>query len=230
VRYIQQTFGKEVSFFDWLLVGGPFTLLFLPLAWLLITRVLFRADIGEIEGGRQHFDEEYHKLGPLTQGEKIVLAVFAVTALLWIGSPLLKGIAVAGAKPLAGLSDAGIAMLAAMALFVIPADRAKGTRAMDWDVAVKLPWGVLILFGGGLTLASAIEANGVSAFIGNLSHGLAGLPPPPAGARDHCHDGVPVRAHLQYSAGRDHGAGARGHGAGARDESLRSDRRMSTAT
>jgi Sodium:sulfate symporter transmembrane region len=107
VRYIQQTFGKEVSFFDWLLVGGPFTLLFLPLAWLLITRVLFRADIGEIEGGRQHFDEEYHKLGPLTQGEKIVLAVFAVTALLWIGSPLLKGIAVTGAKPLAGLSDAG---------------------------------------------------------------------------------------------------------------------------
>ena len=80
-------------------------------------------------------------------------------------------------KPLAGLSDAGIAMLAAMALFLIPVDRAKGIRAMDWDTAVKLPWGVLMLFGGGLTLATAIEANGVSKFIGNSSRGLAGLHP-----------------------------------------------------
>jgi sodium-dependent dicarboxylate transporter 2/3/5 len=177
VRYIQQTFGKEVSFFEWLLVGGPFTLIFLPIAWLLMTQVLFRADIGDIEGGREHFDEAYRKLGPLAPGEKIVLAVFAVTAFLWIVSPLLKGVAIAGVKPLAGLSDTGIAMLAAMALFVIPVDRAKGIRAMDWRTAVRLPWGVLMLFGGGLTLATAIETNGVSAFIGNSSRGLAGLPP-----------------------------------------------------
>jgi sodium-dependent dicarboxylate transporter 2/3/5 len=177
VRYIQQTFHKEVSFFDWLLVGGPFTLIFLPIAWLMITRVLFRADIGEIEGGRKHFDDEYRKLGPLTPGEKTVLAVFCVTAALWIFSPLLKPIVVAGIKPLAGLSDAGIAMLAAMALFLLPVDRAKGVRAMDWDTAVKLPWGVLMLFGGGLTLAASIEANGVSEFIGNASRGFAGLHP-----------------------------------------------------
>jgi len=177
VRYIQQTFHKEVSFFDWLLVGGPFTLIFLPIAWLMITRVLFRADIGEIEGGRKHFDDEYRKLGPLTPGEKTVLAVFCVTAALWIFSPLLKPIVVAGIKPLAGLSDAGIAMLAAMALFLLPVDRAKGVRAMDWDTAVKLPWGVLMLFGGGLTLAASIEANGVSEFIGNSSRGFAGLHP-----------------------------------------------------
>lgn len=177
VRYIQQTFQKEVSFFDWLLVGGPFTLIFLPIAWLMVTRVLFRADIGEIAGGRQHFEEEYRKLGPLTRGEKIVLAVFSVTACLWIFSPLLKPVAIAGMKPLAGLSDAGIAMLAAMALFLIPVDRAKGVRAMDWDTAVKLPWGVLMLFGGGLTLAASIEANGVSEFIGNSSRGFAGLHP-----------------------------------------------------
>ncbi|HSE95369.1 MAG TPA: DASS family sodium-coupled anion symporter, partial [Methylomirabilota bacterium] len=176
-RYILQTFGKEVRFFDWLLIGGPFTLVFLPITWLLITRVLFRADLGEIEGCRQHFDAEYRKLGPLTRGEKIVLGVFAVTALLWIFSPLLKGMVVAGGKPLAGLSDAVIAMLAAMALFLLPAEPVKGTRAMDWDTAVKLPWGVLILFGGGLTLATAIEKNGVSEFIGNASRGLAGLPP-----------------------------------------------------
>lgn len=177
VRYIQQTFGKEVTFFDWLLIGGPFTLIFLPIAWLMITRVLFRADIGEIAGGRQHFNDEYRKLGALTRGEKTVLAVFSVTAFLWIFSPLLKPAVIAGIKPFAGLSDAGIAMMAAMALFLIPVDRAKGIRAMDWDTAVKLPWGVLMLFGGGLTLAASIEANGVSEFIGNSSRGLAGLHP-----------------------------------------------------
>jgi sodium-dependent dicarboxylate transporter 2/3/5 len=177
VRYIQQTFGKELSFFDWLLIGGPFTLVFLPIAWLLVTRVLFRADLGEIAGGRQHFAEEYRKLGPLGRGERTVLVVFSITAFLWIFKPLLRGIAVAGVKPLAGLSDAGIAMLAAMLLFLIRVDPVKGTRAMDWDTAVKLPWGVLMLFGGGLTLAAAIEANGVSKFIGNASRDLAGLPP-----------------------------------------------------
>ncbi|HET9403106.1 MAG TPA: SLC13 family permease [Burkholderiales bacterium] len=177
VRYIQQTFQKEVSFFDWLMIGGPFTLIFLPIAWLLMTRFLFRSDIGEIAGGRQHFDAEYRKLGALTRGEKVVLAVFSVTAFLWIFSPLLKGVVIADVKPLAALSDAVIAMLAAMALFLIPVDPAKGVRAMDWDTAVKLPWGVLMLFGGGLTLATAIEANGVSEFIGNSSRGLSGLHP-----------------------------------------------------
>ena len=177
VRYIQQTYGRDLSFFDWLLVGGPFTLLFLPVAWLLVTRVLFRADLGEIAGGRRYFDEEYRKLGPFTRGEKAVLSVFAATAFLWICSPLLKGLVVAGTRPLAGLSDTGIAMLAAMALFLWPVDLGTGTRAMDWATAKKLPWGVLMLFGGGLTLAAAIETNGVSAFIGNASRGLAGLPP-----------------------------------------------------
>ena len=177
VRYVQQTFQKEVSFFDWLLIGGPFTLLFLPIAWWMVTRVLFRSDMGEIEGGRQHFDDEYRKLGPLSRGEKTVLAVFSVTALLWIFSPLLKGVMIAGVKPLASLSDAVIAMLAAMALFLIPVDRARGVRAMDWDTAAKLPWGVLMLFGGGLTLAASVEANGVSEFIGNATRGMAGLHP-----------------------------------------------------
>ena len=177
VRYIRQAFDKELTFLDWLLIGGPFTLVFLPIAWLLVTRVLFRTQLDEIPGGRRHFDDEYKKLGPLTRGEKTVLAVFASTAALWIASPLIKGIRVAGATPLAGLSDAGIAMLAALALFLLPVDRSKGIRAMNWATAAKLPWGVLMLFGGGLTLATAIEANGVSKFLGNLSRDLAGLPP-----------------------------------------------------
>ena len=167
VRYVQQTFQKEVTFFDWLLIGGPFTLVFLPIAWLLLTQVLFPARLGEIEGGRKHFAEEFRKLGALTRGEKTVLAVFLVTAALWIFGPLVRSVV--------ALSDSGIAMLAALALFLIPVG--KGARAMDWKTAVKLPWGVLMLFGGGLTLAGSVEANGVSEFIGNASRGLSGLHP-----------------------------------------------------
>ncbi|HEY7518518.1 MAG TPA: DASS family sodium-coupled anion symporter [Methylomirabilota bacterium] len=176
VRYIRQTFADDVTFARWLLVAGPFTLIFLPVCWLLVTRVLFRCDIGEVQGGRRYFEEEYRKLGPFTRGETIVLTVFAVTAGLWIASPLLKDVVIAGTTPLAGLSDAGIAMVAALALFVVPVDL-KGTRVMNWATATKLPWGVLILFGGGLTLAAAIEANGVSKFLGHASRGLAGFPP-----------------------------------------------------
>ena len=79
-------------------------------------------------------------------------------------------------RPLAGLSDAGIAILAAIALFLLPVDRAQGIRAMDWSTAQKLPWGVLILFGGGLALAAATEANGVPQYIGALAADFAGWP------------------------------------------------------
>ena len=177
VRYILQTFHKEVSFFDWLLIGGPMTIVFLPIAWLLVTRVLFPAKLDEIAGGRTYFESEYRKLGPLTPGEVVTLAVFSAAALLWVFSPLLKPLTVGGMKPLAGLSDSVIAMLAAMALFLIPVKGAGRARAMDWATAVRLPWGVLILFGGGMTLATAIETNGVSEFIGNSSRGLSALPP-----------------------------------------------------
>lgn len=175
-RFIEQTYGREIGFVDWLLVGGPFALLFLPILWLLLTRVFFRAEV-DVPGGRRYFEEELRKLGPIGRGERAVLAVFAVTALLWITRPLVVRLEIAGERPLAGLTDAGISVLGAMALFLWPVDRVQGTRAMDWATAKRLPWGVLLLFGGGLTLAAAIEANGVSEFIGSASGGLAGLPP-----------------------------------------------------
>jgi sodium-dependent dicarboxylate transporter 2/3/5 len=177
VRYIQQTFHKEVTFLDWLLIGGPFALLFLPIAWLLLTRVLFPARLDEIGGGREYFESEYRKLGPLTPGEVVTLTVFSAAALLWVFGPFVKGVRVGGGRPFGALSDSVVAMLAALALFLIPVKGAGGARAMDWKTAARLPWGVLVLFGGGLTLATAIEANGVSEFIGNSSRGLSGLPP-----------------------------------------------------
>jgi sodium-dependent dicarboxylate transporter 2/3/5 len=176
VRYVEQASGGRVSFLDWMRIGLPAVVVFLPLAWLLNTKVMFPSRMGEIEGGREYVRGEWARLGPPSRGERTTLLVFAATALLWMSSPLLARWEVGGHRPLAGVSDAGIAIAAAVALFLLPAGGAPGRRIMDWTDAVKLPWGVLVLFGGGLALASAIEANGAAAYIGSLAAGLRGWP------------------------------------------------------
>lgn len=176
VRFFEQTYGTQVSFVQWMLIGVPTVLLFLPLAWLLNTRVLFPTRIREIEGGKAWIAEEMAKLGPLNRGEKATLAVFAVTVFCWVFRPLLAGLELGGMRPFENLSDPVIAVAAAIALFLVPVDYAKGIFVSDWSTAVKLPWGVLILFGGGLALAAATEANGVAQFIGSLAQGLSGWP------------------------------------------------------
>lgn len=175
-RFIAQTYGREITFLDWIGFGIPFTVVFLPLAWLILTRILFPARFDEVAGGREMIAAEYAKLGPLSRGEGVTLAVFAGAAFLWIFGGFLRDIETGGVHPLGGLTDSGVAMLAALALFLAPVDRDRGLRAMDWESARHLPWGVLVLFGGGLSLAAAVEANGVSAFIGQATRGLAVLP------------------------------------------------------
>jgi sodium-dependent dicarboxylate transporter 2/3/5 len=175
VRFIEQSSGIRIGFLEWMAIGVPVMLALLPLAWFLNTTVLFPSRMGEIEGGREFVRDEWAKLGALNAGERVTLGVFAVTVLLWMSSSFLRDWTV-GARPLAGLSDAGIAILAAMALFLTPVDRARGICAMDWATAQKLPWGVLILFGGGLALAAATEANGVPQYIGALAADFAGWP------------------------------------------------------
>ncbi|HSO07888.1 MAG TPA: DASS family sodium-coupled anion symporter [Pelomicrobium sp.] len=176
VRFFEQKYAQQISFADWMLIGLPVVVVFLPAAWLLLTKVIFRNGIGEIEGGREWVRQELKALGPLSRGERATLAVFGATVALWITRPLLAKIQVGGVAPFAGFSDAGIAVMAALALFMIPVDPARGIRAMDWETAKKLPWDVLILFGGGLSLAAAIEANGVGQLLGSVTQGWGGWP------------------------------------------------------
>ncbi len=176
VRFIEQTYGQQISFVQWLGIGMPVVLVFLPLAWLLLTRILFRSTLQQAVQGREWIEQQWRALGPLTRGERVTLAVFAVTVLLWVTRPLLTEWQIAGSAPLARLSDTGIVVAAALVLFLVPVDRKQGTYAMDWHTAQSLPWGVLILFGGGLSLAAAIEATGVAQFIGAQARGLGGWP------------------------------------------------------
>ena len=174
--YIETHLGREISFVRWMGVGLPLVIVFLPIVWVLITRVLYPIRVGSIEGGSTLIRDGYRKLGPMKRGEWTTLAVFLVAAASWILRPLLRKISVSGVHPFEGLSDPGIAMIAALALFVIPIDARKRVFAMDWQTAIKLPWGILVLFGGGLSLAAAISANGVGEFIGNQVAVLGVLP------------------------------------------------------
>lgn len=167
----------DISFVRWMGIGLPLVVIFLPIVWLLLTKFLYPIRIGEMRGGREFIDIAYRRLGSFKTPEKITLVVFVCTALLWITRPLLSRIDFSGFRPFSGLTDTGIAMIAALSLFMIPAGRKNSGFVMDWETAVKLPWGLLILFGGGLSLAAAVQANGVAELLGSRVAAFRGLPP-----------------------------------------------------
>ena len=175
-RFIASTGGPSITFASWMPIGLPLALLMLPAAWLLLTRVLFRQAIGPLAGGRALVAAAARELGPWSRGEAATLTAFVLAVFLWLGSPVLRDLEWSGIRPFGGMGDAQVAMLAALLLFVWPMERSTGGFALDWGVASEVPWGVLLLFGGGLSLAAAIEANGVTHFVAAGAQGLQGLP------------------------------------------------------
>jgi solute carrier family 13 (sodium-dependent dicarboxylate transporter), member 2/3/5 len=159
-----------ISFVDWMMVGVPLVAVFLPIAWVLLTRVLFPPDVDRERLRGLLAGRGVAPVGPMQRAEWVVFVVFICTALAWVFRPLLVDITVFGARPFGGLSDAGIAVIAGVVLFVVPAGA--GTRVLDWETARQLPWGILLLFGGGLSLAAAIAATGVDDFLGLQVQGL----------------------------------------------------------
>jgi sodium-dependent dicarboxylate transporter 2/3/5 len=180
LSYVKDAFGRDIGFARWMALALPLVAVFLPIVWLLLTRVLYPIRLPSISGGADLVRRALADLGPMSNGERVTLAVFLGASTLWVTRPLLMKLQVGGAWPLAGLSDAGIAMLAAMVLFVAPvrAGGGDGPRvfALDWETAMRAPWGILLLFGGGLSLAAAIRVNGVGELLGAQVAFLAGIP------------------------------------------------------
>jgi sodium-dependent dicarboxylate transporter 2/3/5 len=169
--YMTETYGISVGFGQWMLVGVPLVVVMLPLAWLVLTRLAFPVGRGTIAGADQVIADELSALGRMSRQEKRVAAVFGATAALWVLRPLISDVA-----PELALSDPIIAILGAFALFLTPSDLRKGEFLLNWDWAKRLPWGVLILFGGGLSLASAIGESGLAQWISQVMTGGAGWP------------------------------------------------------
>lgn len=174
--FLAQTYDIELGFGRWMLFALPLAVLFLVLAWLVLTRWTYPPEIDEIPGGEELIDTEVAALGPLQRGERNVLVVFVLMAGSWVLRSLLQDL-LAG-TPLAAIDDPMIAIAGAVLLFALPVDWRRGVFTMDWATARQLPWGVLLLFGGGLALAAAVADNGVDVFVGEQLAQLGALPVP----------------------------------------------------
>ena len=169
---------REIGFLEWMLLGVPLAATFILTGWFLMTRYLYRFEIDEIPGGTEMIDREIAKLGALSQGEKMVTAVFVSAAFLWVVPGLLAtNAAIAETVPwLDQLNDTAIAIAAGIALFLLPGE-GRSKMVLEWkDAEDGLPWGVLLLFGGGLSLAGAVAGTGLDSWFGQQVTGLASLP------------------------------------------------------
>jgi solute carrier family 13 (sodium-dependent dicarboxylate transporter), member 2/3/5 len=167
--FMLESYGVEVGFAQWMAVGLPLALVGLPVAWLALTRIAFPVRGGVLAGGTAGLRAEFAKLGAVSRAERWIGAIFATTASLWIIRPLIGGW-------VPGLTDTGIAVAAAMSTFLVPLDLKRGEFLMDWRTAERLPWGVLLLFGGGLALADAVTRSGLAVWIGAALSGLQAWP------------------------------------------------------
>ena len=161
--YLQKTYGYEITFAKWLLVGVPLVVVMLPLTWLWLTRVANPMKLKKVPGGRDLINAELKEMGPMNSGERWTALVFTLTALAWI---FRKQIGFLFPDPKM-VTDAAIGMTGALLLFLIPINMKKNTFVMDWHWASKMPWGVLILFGGGLALADGFKVTKLADWIGS---------------------------------------------------------------
>ncbi|NCP65462.1 MAG: SLC13/DASS family transporter [Paraglaciecola sp.] len=170
--FIQENYGIEISFARWMALGVPIMCLMLPLTWLLLTRFTFKVDIPANQHTQAHINKLRRELGPITRPEMRVAIIFALVIVFWI----LR-------RPIASwfdadfLTDPGIVMAAALLLFILPSGAAHNDASnthrpaaqpqlMTWHDASRLPWGVLILFGGGLSLAASVSSTGLAQWLG----------------------------------------------------------------
>jgi solute carrier family 13 (sodium-dependent dicarboxylate transporter), member 2/3/5 len=157
--FMSESYGVNISFVQWMTLGVPFVIISIPIIYFTLTRLVFRLRLRVLPGGRELIDTEIRQLGRITRPEIMVAFVFGGVALLWICRPLIE-------RMLPGISDAGIAIFGAMLLFLLPASIRKREFLLNWKAAEDLPWGVLILFGGGLSLAGAIQRSGLAEWLG----------------------------------------------------------------
>ena len=157
---VQESYGVEITFSQWLIFGLPISLLFLFLSWIYLTKVAFKFKQKEFPGGKEEINNQLKKLGKVSFEEKMIFMVFILTAFSWISRSFLLE------KFIPGIDDTVIAMSSAFLLFLLPS-KEKGNNLMNWKDVVKLPWDILILFGGGMALALGFQSSGLALWIGN---------------------------------------------------------------
>ena len=159
VTFMEEQYGIKIDFFSWMRLGVPVALVMLISAWLILTKFVFPTTFIATTETKSKLNQMLYDLGPLTKDEIKIALIFASAVLAWMTSRLIRetfGI---------GLEDAGVAIIVSILLFMIPSSANKGDL-MHWDKTTKLPWGLLILFGGGLSLAAQVSSSGLGIWIG----------------------------------------------------------------
>ena len=162
--FMEEQYGVSISFLDWMKVGLPVSLILLPMSWFTLTRISFPVNFETSSETQETIQIMREGIGKTKTPEKRVFIIFLITALLWVFRSSINNI-----PGMEGLTDPGIAMLCGLTLFLTPSGGDQEHNLLQWKDAEKgVPWGILLLFGGGLTLAAAAQNTGLAAWIGNL--------------------------------------------------------------
>ncbi|WP_203338944.1 SLC13 family permease [Planococcus beijingensis] len=168
---VNEIYGIEITFAQWMLFGVPLAWIFILVAWVYLVKFAYPQKLKHLPGGSEVIRQQKTDLGAASYEEKAVFAVFIAVALAWISrSFILDAFA-----PDLEVTDAMVGLIAAMILFIVPSKNRKGDHLLDWATAVKLPWGILLLFGGGLAIAAGFTNSGLSEWIGSQLIGLQGV-------------------------------------------------------
>ncbi|WIM69466.1 SLC13 family permease [Corynebacterium suedekumii] len=182
--YVGESLGIDIAFGTWMLVGVPWAVIMTLLCWLVLTKFVYRPEVDEIPGGKKLIQDEIAKLGAMSTAERRVGTIFLVAIFFWVFVPFIADIPfVADALPFLGsISDSQVAVAAAIACFLTPAGRASDDEGagprnlLKWEDSKEVPWGLLLLFGGGLSLSAMFTATGLSEWIGTQVEGLGSMP------------------------------------------------------
>ncbi len=167
VAYISKKFNYEISFFNWMLICLPISLMLMMTLYLVTVKFLFPNGLASSREMQGMINSELHALGPISGPEKRVLAIFSCTALLWITRDLINGL------HLVKIDDNMIAIFGALLMFIIPSGEQQ-TRLLEWKDTKNMAWGILLLFGGGITLANAMEKAGLMEMLGQWIASFSG--------------------------------------------------------
>jgi len=167
VGILEEIYNAKITFFQWFIFGLPLSLLLLFICWQYLIRSAFRFELKSLPGGREHIKNLLTALGKISKEEKMIAIVFASTALLWITRSLLEPF-------IPGLDDTIIALVAGTSLFIIPS-RDKTKKLITWEDCKEIPWGIILLFGGGLSLAKGFSETGLAEWIALQLTSLQGL-------------------------------------------------------
>ncbi len=170
VAVANDMYDIDISFLRWMSFALPFSIIVVFLTWLYLTKVAFRNKNLDLKMGSEVIKSELKKLGPMKYEEKAVAWVFGLTAFSWITRTFFLG------RFIPNLNDTSIAIAASVILFLIPAKAEKNSGIIGWDDAVRLPWGVIILYGGGLSIAAAFRSSGLAEWFGQQLVSLEALP------------------------------------------------------